>query len=352
MPDNLEWKGQQCPIPLSQYPKIIMAHGSGGKLTRDLIHRMFEPILKNQYLDQGHDGAVLENPDARIVMTTDSHVIQPLFFPGSDIGKLSVFGTVNDLAMCGATPRWLSLSLIMEEGLEMETLWKVIQSIGEAAKESNIQIVTGDTKVIDRKGDGELLINTTGVGTLDHTQSVGPSEIRPGDKIILSGDIGRHGIAVLSSREGLSFETEIMSDCAPLHRIVLQLLENDIPIHCMRDCTRGGMATALVELADQSQTHFELREDVVPVNETVQGACELFGLDPFYVANEGRFVLFVPESSADKALELIHSHSEGKEAIVIGSVKEKPKGSVTAANAYGGRRILDLLTGDQLPRIC
>lgn len=352
MPDKPEFTGLQCPIPLNQYPKIVMAHGSGGRLTRDLIHRMFEPVLKNEYLGQGHDGAVLDKPNARIVMTTDSHVIQPLFFPGSDIGKLSVYGTVNDLAMCGATPRWLSLSLIMEEGLEMETLWKVIQSIGEAAKESNIQIVTGDTKVIDRKGEGELLINTSGVGTLDHELTIGPSQIRPGDQIILSGDIGRHGIAVLSSREGLSFQTEILSDCAPLHRMVLDLLNKGIPAHCMRDCTRGGMATALAELADQSRTHFEIREEAVPVNETVRGACELFGLDPFYVANEGRFVLFVPESSADKTLELIRTHSEGEEAVVIGSVKDKPEGTVTAANAYGGRRILDLLTGDQLPRIC
>ena len=352
MPPNTEWKGLQCPIPLNQYPKIVMAHGSGGKLTGDLIHRMFEPVLKNEYLGQGHDGAVLNDPDARIVMTTDSHVVQPLFFPGSDIGKLSVYGTVNDLAMCGATPKWLSLSLIMEEGLKMETLWKVIQSIGEAAQESNIQIVTGDTKVIDRKGEGELLINTTGVGTLDHEQSIGPNEIKPGDQIILSGDVGRHGIAVLSSREGLSFETEILSDCAPLHRIVLDLLDNDIPIHCMRDCTRGGMATALVELADQSQTHFEIREESVPVHETVQGGCELFGLDPFFIANEGRFILFVPESSSLKALEIIQSHEAGKEAAVIGKAQEKPKGTVTSANAYGGRRILDLLTGDQLPRIC
>ncbi|MBN2104932.1 hydrogenase expression/formation protein HypE [bacterium] len=352
MPDKTKWKGLQCPIPLSKYPKIVMAHGSGGRLTRDLIQHMFQPVLNNPFLAQKHDGALLDNPKTKIVMTTDSHVVRPLFFPGGDIGKLSVFGTVNDLAMCGATPRWLSLSLIMEEGLGMEILWNVIQSIGEAAEESNVNIVTGDTKVIDRKGEGELLINTTGVGTLDHDQSIGPREIRSGDKIILSGDIGRHGIAVLSSREGLSFETEILSDCNALHRIVLDLLDNDIPIHCMRDCTRGGMATALVELAEESGKHFEIREEVVPVDPTVYGACELFGLDPFYMPNEGRFVLFVPESGAEQALKLIRTNNKENPACIIGHVDETPEKSVTAVNAFGGRRRLDLLTGDQLPRIC
>jgi hydrogenase expression/formation protein HypE len=352
MPDKPEWNGLQCPIPLGHYPKIVMAHGSGGRLTRDLIRRMFQPILKNPYLDQGHDGALLDDPKRRIVMTTDSHVVRPLFFPGGDIGKLSVFGTVNDLAMCGATPRWLSLSLIMEEGLDMETLWRIIRSIGEAAKESNVQIVTGDTKVIDRKGGGELLINTTGIGTLDHDRIIAPSGIRPGDRIILSGDIGRHGVAVLSSREGLSFETEIRSDCAPLHRMVLQLMENNIPVHCMRDCTRGGMATALVELADQSGTRFEIQEERVPVNETVRGACELFGLDPFYVANEGRFVAFVPEEAAEKTLSLMRKHPLGENACAIGGVESGDPGRVIAQNAFGGKRILDHLTGDPLPRIC
>jgi len=352
MPDNPEWKGLQCPIPLSQYPKIVMAHGSGGRLTRDLIRRMFYPVLQNPFLAQEHDGARLGDPKAKIVMTTDSHVVQPLFFPGGDIGRLSVFGTANDLAMCGATPRWLSLSLIMEEGLKMEILWKVVQSIGEAALTSNVKIVTGDTKVIDRKGEGELLINTTGVGTLDHDQVICPAEIRSGDRIILSGDIGRHGIAVLSSREGLSFETEIQSDCAFLYKIIHQLLHENIPIHCMRDCTRGGMATALVELADESGKHFEIMETAVPVNPTVYGACELFGLDPFYVPNEGRFVLFIPESSAEKALKCIRAKQDDSSACLIGHVNETPKGSVTAVNAFGGRRRLDLLTGDQLPRIC
>lgn len=352
MPDKPRWQGVQCPVPLNQYPKIVMAHGSGGRLTRDLVQRMFEPVFDNAYLEQEHDGAVLENPDARIAMTTDSHVVRPLFFPGSDIGKLSVYGTVNDLAMCGATPRWLSLSLIMEEGLETATLWEIIRSIGEAAKHADVRIVTGDTKVIDRKGGGELLINTAGLGTLDHDRIIAPAEIRPGDRIVLSGDIGRHGIAVLSSREGLSFETEIRSDCAPLHRMVLALIKKGVPIHCMRDCTRGGLATALVELSDQSRTHFEIMEEAVPVDEAVHGACEIFGLDPLYVANEGRCILFVPESHAKNALRIIRSHEVGKLATVIGEVQDKPKGTVTAVNEYGGRRILDLLTGDQLPRIC
>lgn len=346
------WPGQCCPIPLSNYPKIVMAHGSGGRLTHDLIKKMFQPILNNKYLEQGHDGAIIDDPHSRIVMTTDSHVVQPLFFPGGDIGKLSVIGTANDLAMCGATPQWLSLSLILEEGLDMEVLWRVIQSIGAASRECGVQIVTGDTKVIDRKGDGELLINTAGIGSLGHDLTIRPSQIQSGDQIILSGDIGRHGIAVLSARESLTFETEIESDCAPLHPMVKSLLDAKIPVHCLRDCTRGGLATALIELARDCGFSMSLSEDRIPVLDAVRGACELLGFDPLYVANEGRFVAFVPASHADHSLELLKQNPDGRSACLIGEVLKDTAGDVFGKNDFGGQRILDLLTGDQLPRIC
>ncbi|HDQ45120.1 MAG TPA: hydrogenase expression/formation protein HypE [bacterium] len=347
-----EWKGPACPVPLSRYPRIVMAHGSGGRLTRDLIGRMFRPVLANPLLNQAHDGTVLDDPGGRIVMTTDSHVIRPLFFPGGDIGRLSVFGTVNDLAMCGAAPRWLSLSLILEEGLDMETLWRVIRSIGEAARETGVTVVTGDTKVIDRRGGGELLINTTGIGVLEREPAPAPARIRPGDRIILSGDIGRHGIAVMCAREGLALEGGIESDCAPLHEIVGKLLAVGIPVHCLRDPTRGGLATALVELAADSGTCFRIAEEAVPVHGAVQGACELLGLDPLYVANEGRFVMFVPEESAETALTVLRKDPSGERACIIGRVESGDPGRVVADNAFGGTRILDLLTGDPLPRIC
>jgi hydrogenase expression/formation protein HypE len=276
-----------CPIPISQYPQILLAHGGGGKLMHQLIEKIFGAAFANEYLNERHDGAALTLNGAKLAFTTDSYVVRPLFFPGGDIGKLAVYGTVNDLAMCGARPLFLSAGFILEEGLPMETLWKIVQSMREAAHKAHVQIVTGDTKVVDKgKGDG-VFINTAGIGIIEHSLAISPKNVRPGDLILLNGDVGRHGIAIMAVREGLSFESAIESDCAPLAEVVLKLIEAGIELHCLRDLTRGGLASALNEIAQTAQVHITIDESAVPVREDVQGACEILGLDPLYVANEG-----------------------------------------------------------------
>jgi hydrogenase expression/formation protein HypE len=340
-----------CPIPIKDYPQIMLAHGGGGKLMHDLIERMFVPAFENPLLGERHDGAVFNVGNARLAFTTDSYVVKPLFFPGGDIGTLAVNGTVNDLAMCGARPLYLSSGFILEEGLETETLWRIIQSMKRSAKEADVSLVTGDTKVVDRGKGDKIFINTAGVGVIDHGLTIGPKRVREGDAIILSGDLGRHGIAIMAAREGLEFETAIESDCAPLWPVVKSLIDGGIEIHCMRDLTRGGLASALVEITEACGNQINIEEAEIRVREDVRGACEILGFDPMYLANEGRFVLFVPEIYAEKALEIMSAAPDGKDAARIGTVYDESEG-VILKSVIGANRIVDMFTGEQLPRIC
>jgi hydrogenase expression/formation protein HypE len=349
---SIDVSSLSCPILLENYPNIVMAHGGGGKLTHQLISTMFQPLFKNEFLDLEHDGATINLEKNKIAVTTDSHVITPLFFPGGDIGKLSVYGTVNDLAMCGAIPKYLTLSFIIEEGLEMGTLWKICQSIQQAALETGVSIVTGDTKVISRNQGQDIYINTTGVGIVEHDLKIQPSSIQEGDAIIVNGDIGRHGIAIMATREGLKFESTIESDLAPLNEIVASLLSNSIPVHCLRDLTRGGLASAMIEIAKSADQNITLFDEKIPVREDVKGACEILGLDPIHVANEGKFAVIIPRDFAEKTLEIIKSFPLGKEAQIVGHVTKGDSGMVIMENAFGGKRVVEMFSGEQLPRIC
>jgi hydrogenase expression/formation protein HypE len=342
-----------CPAPLSGHAEIQIAHGGGGRLTQQLIEKVFGPAFSNPALDARHDGAVFAAPPgARLAFSTDSHVISPLFFPGGDIGCLAVYGTVNDLAMCGARPRWLSAGFILEEGLPIATLERVVKSMAGAARAVGVQIVTGDTKVVERgKGDG-LYLNTAGVGTIEHAQTIAPASVRSGDVVLLSGDVGRHGMAILAQREGLAFESPIESDCAPLWPAVEALLAAGIEVHCLRDLTRGGLATAVIEIAEAAGLTVALDEAVVPVTEPVKGACEILGLDPLYVANEGRFIAMVPAVHADAALAVMARTAPGGPPARIGTVQAGRAGEVTLRSVVGVDRLLDRLSGEQLPRIC
>ncbi len=341
-----------CPLPIREYPQVLMAHGGGGRLMQQLIEQVFYRAFDNPALGERHDGALLEVGGQRLAFTTDSYVVQPLFFPGGDIGSLAVNGTVNDLAMCGAHPRWLSAGFIIEEGLPIETLQRVADSMRAAAAVAGVQLVTGDTKVVDKgKGDG-LFINTAGIGVIEHAHRVSPRAVRPGDAILVSGDLGRHGMAIMSVREGLEFESPIESDCAPLTGLVQALFEAGVAVHCLRDLTRGGLAAALNEVADTARVQMEVVEADIPVTELVRGACEILGLDPLYVANEGRLVAWVPAADADRALAAMQSRPEGAGAARIGTVQAEPAGLVTLRSVIGVARVLDLLSGEQLPRIC
>jgi hydrogenase expression/formation protein HypE len=332
--------------------RILLAHGGGGRLSWQLVQEIFAPAFANPDLDTSHDGVVLDLPQSQLAFTTDSFVVRPLFFPGGDIGKLAICGTVNDLAMCGAKPLYLSASFILEEGLEIETLRRVVGSMADTARNADVRIVTGDTKVVDRGKADQMFITTTGVGSLLIDRRVGPKQIQPDDQIILSGDIGRHGISVMAQREGLTFETTIESDCAPLAGIVATLLATGADVHCLRDLTRGGLASALVEIASTSGRRAAIREEDILVSEPVAGACELLGLDPMYVANEGRLIVFVAKSDSDTALSALRSHPLGKDARVIGEVGVETDGLVTLRTISGTDRVVEMFTGEQLPRIC
>ncbi len=341
-----------CPIPIEKYPHIVMAHGGGGRLTRQLINDMFRSAFSNELLERDHDSAVIPVESSSIAFTTDSFVIHPLFFPGGDIGELAVYGTVNDLSMSGAVPKYISLGLILEEGFSIETLWQIISSIKYAADKCSVFIVTGDTKVVEHgKCDG-IYINTTGIGFVPEGLTISPSSIKPGDAILLSGDIGRHGISVMAKREGLEFETDLQSDCAPLHQAVRALIDAGLDIHCMRDLTRGGLAAALVEMAETSCYNIEINEESIPVTEPVRGACELLGFDPKYVANEGRFIIFLPKEQQQEALSILARIPVSSNAVAIGKILDAKASQVVLLNAYGSRRILQLFSGEQLPRIC
>jgi hydrogenase expression/formation protein HypE len=303
-------------------------------------------------LEQRHDAAVLDPGKGRLAFTTDAYVVYPLFFPGGDIGSLAVYGTVNDLAMSGARPRFLSAAFVIEEGLPMETLWQVAQSMRRAADAAEVRIVTGDTKVVDKgRGDG-IFITTAGVGVIEHDLVIGPRSVRPGDVIIINGDIGRHGIAIMAMREGLAFETRIESDCAPLADSVLSLIAAGIDVHCLRDLTRGGLGSALVEIAQTAGVDMAINESMIPVREEIRGACEILGFDAMYVANEGRFIAFVPAEQAGKAVDILKSQSPEFDARVIGRVKAQNTGLVTIKSVIGAERIVEMLSGEQLPRIC
>ena len=341
-----------CPVPIAQYPSILLAHGGGGRLMHELLERVFVSAFRNPLLESRHDAAVLETGGGRVAFTTDSYVVRPLFFPGGDIGSLAVNGTVNDLAMAGARPRFLSAAFIIEEGFAIDALERIVASMKRSAEEAGVQIVTGDTKVVDRgKGDG-VFVNTAGIGTFEHARRIHPAEVAAGDAVVLSGDVGRHGMAIMAVREGLAFESAIESDCAPLAAPVLDLLASGVEVHCLRDLTRGGLASGLNEIAQAGGVSIGIDERRVPVREDVRGACEILGFDPMYVANEGRFVAFVPGGQAAAAVERLRRHDVCAGATVIGEVGASPAGRVTVRSVIGATRILDMLSGEQLPRIC
>jgi hydrogenase expression/formation protein HypE len=340
-----------CPVSVRS-TEVQLAHGGGGRLMQDLIREIFLRSFDNALLRQLHDGATFPVERGTLAFTTDSYVVSPLIFPGGNIGSLAVHGTINDLAMCGAMPLHLSAGFILEEGLSMETLRNVVETMAKTAEMAGVQIITGDTKVVDRgKGDG-MFINTAGIGVVPPGIHIGPQQVKPGDCILLSGDLGSHGLAVMSMREGLRFTGEIESDSAPLHRVVADLMAKGIEIHCLRDLTRGGLASALNEIASAAGMKLSIDERIIPVRGEVQGACEVLGLDPLYVANEGRFVAFVPEAQADHAVEVMRDHDVAKEAVRIGEVSRRESSIVVLKTVLGTHRILDLLSGEQLPRIC
>ncbi|MEI6064167.1 MAG: hydrogenase expression/formation protein HypE [Pseudanabaena sp. ELA748] len=353
-----------CPIALSQYSQILLAHGGGGSLTHQLISEIFVPSFgMGDRAEQ--DAAIFSLPPQKssaktaqkLAFTTDSYVVQPLFFAGGNIGTLAVNGTVNDLAMMGARPLYLSAGFILEEGLAMETLWQVAQSMREAADIAGVQIVTGDTKVVDRGKGDDIFINTSGIGVIETDLDIGPRSIREGDVILLNGDIGRHGIAIMAAREGLEFETEIQSDCMALADLVMALLAGGVEIHAMRDLTRGGLATVLNELASTINLRITIEESAIAVQEDVQAVCEVLGLDPLYVANEGRFITFVPESEVEKAIAIARNFPEsGGGMQIIGKVGDRgefpSRSLVSLLGRIGSTRVLSMLSGEQLPRIC
>jgi hydrogenase expression/formation protein HypE len=351
MPDDKNFS-LSCPTPVANYEQILLAHGGGGKLMHQLLESVILPPLDNAHLQSRHDAGVFVVGNRKLAFTTDSYVVSPLFFAGGDIGTLAINGTINDLAMAGARPLYLSLGLILEEGLPVEALSRVLDSIKRTAAEAGVQIITGDTKVVDRgKGDG-IFINTAGIGVVEHSLNIVPDSVRPDDAIILSGDIGRHGIAIMAQRAGLQFETTIESDCAPLHRAVQELLAGGIEIHCLRDLTRGGLASALTEIAQHARLGIHIKETAIAVCEPVRSACELLGLDPLYVANEGRFVAFMPQNEAERALAILRKEPVSRASAVIGSVTVTDAALVLMTGAIGSTRIVDMLSGEQLPRIC
>lgn len=342
-----------CPLPINDYPKVLLAHGGGGRLTQQLIDQVFKPGFANATLDAGTDAAVVHIGGSRLAFTTDSFVVKPLFFPGGDIGDLAVSGTVNDLAMMGATPLYLSCGMILEEGLPMETLTRVVDSMRQAALKAGVTIVTGDTKVVERGCADGLYINTSGIGLIPDGVDIRPQRLLPDDVLIVSGDIGRHGMAIMSAREGLEFESPIVSDVACLHGLVQGLIVSGIDVHCLRDLTRGGLATSAVELAETTGLLLELDEDSIPVTEDVRAACEILGFDPMYVANEGCMLVAVAAEQAERALDILKSLPGGTNAAFAGHVKNPVgHGRVELLSRLGTRRVVDRLSGEQLPRIC
>jgi hydrogenase expression/formation protein HypE len=341
----------QCPMPQLDFDIITLGHGSGGQLTHNLLRCVFD-VLKNESLDQHHDGAFLKL-NSPIAFTTDSFVITPVFFPGGNIGELAVNGTLNDLAMCGAIPRYLSLSFIIEEGLPVKEFWDILVAIKVACDGANVKVVTGDTKVVEKGKGDKIFINTTGIGEIHPRSSINAKNIKAGDQVILSDQIANHGVAIMSVREGLVFETELESDTCNLSPAVQTLLDTfGEQIHFMRDPTRGGIATVLSELALESGLGIDISQNLIPLNEQVEGACEMLGLDPLYVANEGIFITVAAPEIADRLVAVLKKTKQGAHAAIVGSVTEEHPKQVVLTSSVGGRRLLNMLTGEQLPRIC
>lgn len=341
-----------CPIPITDYKNILLAHGGGGKLTHQLIQKMLLPQFRSKLLEPLHDGAIFSINGSRLAFSTDSYVVNPIFFPGGDIGELAVNGTVNDLAMCGAQPLYLSVGFIIEEGLPMEDLWRVVLSMEKAATVAGVELVTGDTKVVDRGKGDKIFINTSGIGIINEGIEINPRNASVGDKILINGAIAQHGIAIMSVREGLEFETQIESDTAPLHGLVQAMFDVSKKIHVLRDPTRGGVASALNEIAENSRVGIVLDEGKISLTEEVRGACEILGLDPLYVANEGKLLAFVVPDEAEKILSAMKNHPLGKDSAIIGEVVNDYPGTVVMKSKIGGSRVVDMLSGEQLPRIC
>jgi hydrogenase expression/formation protein HypE len=341
-----------CPIPKFDFDVITLGHGSGGLLTHKLLQSGVFDVLKNELLDQQHDGASFEL-NGKVAFSTDSYVISPAFFPGGNIGELAINGTVNDLAMCGATAKYLSLAFIIEEGLTMEEFWQILVSIKEAARRANVKIVTGDTKVVEKGKGDKIFINTSGVGVIHPRANIHHNNIKVGDKIIVSGNIATHGIAIMSVRKGLEFETTIESDTTNLNHTTTKLLDTfGNHIKFLRDPTRGGVASVLNEIAEQTQLGFAINQTAIPINEQVEGACEMLGLDPLYVANEGVFIAVVKSEFAREFLWILQQDENGQNAAIIGEVTNEHPGKVVMKSRIGGRRVVNYLTGEQLPRIC
>jgi len=341
-----------CPIPKSDYEHIMMAHGGGGKLTQQLIEKMFYPELGNEILSKGHDGAFISTNSRELAFTTDSFVVDPIFFQGGDIGDLAINGTVNDLVCCGAIPKYISLAFILEEGLPLEDLWKIVQSIRIAADLAGVQVVTGDTKVVPRGKGDKIFINTSGIGEVIPGLYIGPDKCKDGDVVLINGSIADHGIAIISEREGLSFESRVESDTASLNAMMQAVFEVCKTIHVLRDPTRGGLASALNEISASSSCGITLFEDKLQVSESVKGACEIMGFDPLYIANEGKILIILPEEDAENVLEVMKSFEEGAAAGIIGKISKDHPGRVKLQTTIGSTRIVDMITGEQLPRIC
>ncbi|HLO30365.1 MAG TPA: hydrogenase expression/formation protein HypE [Anaerolineales bacterium] len=349
--NNLDFEGYTCPVPIRPTDTVVLGHGSGGTLSRDLLNRLFLPELGRAAPRLLDDSAVVTIDGQRFAITTDSHVVSPLFFPGGDIGRLAVCGTVNDLAMAGAQPITLTCGFVLEEGLSFEILQSVVASMKEAAQEAGVYIAAGDTKVVQKGSADKLFINTSGIGKIPDGVDISGAKAKEADAIIVSGTIGDHGIAVLSAREGLGFETTLESDVAPLNHLV-QVMVQAGEIHVLRDPTRGGLATSLVEISEQSNVTIELNEQALPVKPAVRAACEMLGFDPLYIANEGKLVAFVKESDAEKVLAVMKKTKYGEDAAILGRVIGTGRSQVRLKTAIGGTRLVDMLPGEMLPRIC
>lgn len=352
MTTPIDFDGWTCPIPLRDHPNVILGHGGGGKLSAELVEHLFLPAFQNSVLENLGDSSVLEIGGQRVAFSTDSFTVRPLFFPGGSIGDLAINGTVNDIAMSGARPLYLSTGFIIEEGLPIATLGSIAERMGQAAREAGVLLVTGDTKVVDKgHGDG-VYINTSGLGIIPQGVTIAPQNARPGDVVIVSGTIGDHGMAVMSVREGLEFETLIESDSAPLYGLVAAMLAVTPHIHVLRDPTRGGVASSLNEIAKASGVGIAIEERRLPVQPAVRSACEMLGMDPLYVANEGKLLAILPKGAAEAVLEAMHNHPLGARAVIIGEVVAQHPGVLVAKTGIGGRRVVDMQVGEQLPRIC
>ncbi len=351
---NLDFENWSCPLPLRNTPNIVIGHGGGGKLSAELVEHVFLPAFKNEMLDNLGDSTILTVPTGRLAFSTDSYVVHPLFFPGGNIGELAIHGTVNDLAMSGATPLYLSAGFILEEGLPLNVLGAIANSMGAAARAAAVSVVTGDTKVVDRgHGDG-VFINTSGIGVIPDGIHIAPNRAQVGDVVIVSGSIGDHGMAIMSVREGLEFDTQICSDTAPLNGLVAAMLVAAKPndIHVLRDPTRGGVASSLNEIASKSQVGIIIEERKLPINPEVQSACDILGMDPIYVANEGKLLAIVAKDAAEAVLAAMRAHPLGRQAAIIGRVTDQHVGRLVAKTAIGGTRVIPMQIGEQLPRIC